>query len=164
MFKGQREPCFICYSVFNLIFFLNMLFFRLLVKVVKGKRRCHSSVTSNVKVNDFPIFYCYVTLLSDSQQHALPQPAHAPHTSLPLTCDHIHKQQKPGPITTASLCTQAGTAASCLLGAEARTLTSGPCPHHTGEHVWIHPSFTICSWQISFGYTFCTRNSSFPTA
>lgn len=47
-------------------------FFRLLIKVVKGKRRCHSSATSNVKGSDFLVFPCYITLLTDSQEHTLP--------------------------------------------------------------------------------------------
>lgn len=47
--------------------FFFMLFLRLLVKVVEGRRRCHSSTASNVKVNDFPMFPFYVTLLTDSQ-------------------------------------------------------------------------------------------------
>lgn len=72
MFRGQREPCFMSYSVFNFIFFFYILPFRLLVQIVKGKRRCHSSATSNVKVNDFHIFPCYAPLLTDSLELSLP--------------------------------------------------------------------------------------------
>ena len=67
-FKGQREFHWPLCLQFD---FFHMLLFRLLVQVVKGKRRCHSSATSNVKVNDFPIFPGYTTLLPDSQKRTL---------------------------------------------------------------------------------------------
>lgn len=140
------------------------MLFGLLVKVVKRKRRCHSSATSNVKVSDFPISSGYVTLLTDSQEHTLPQPAGTSHTSLPLTCDHIHKQQNQGLVTCSLTAHTAPTTTFCLHRAGARTLACRSYPHSMVLRIWIHPGVTPCSWQTSFRDTLCTRRSSFLMA
>lgn len=165
-FKEQGEPCFIRYSFFNLFFFFSFFPFTCCFLgwsgLLKGREvaTVQQPLMWKWMIFDFP-------LLRDSLWTPRSTPCHKRLTLPTPTPTDLWPHPKAAdtrPCDPQPHCTRRQASASCQHGASARPLAPRSCPHGTEEQTQTRPGFPTCSWQASFGYTFCTRSSSFLVA